>query len=71
MTVKTNSEDFSYFAQKVPGLFFFLGGLPKGQNPDTSGPHHTPQFIIDDSSFKTGMVAFCNLVFDYMEINKK
>jgi amidohydrolase len=71
MTVKTNSEDFSYFAQKVPGLFFFLGGLPKEQNPDTSGPHHTPQFIIDDSSFKTGMVAFCNLVFDYMEINKK
>ena len=67
MPAKTGSEDFSFFAEKVPGLFFFLGGLPKGQDPDTSGPHHTPQFIIDDSSFKTGMVAFCNLVFDYME----
>jgi metal-dependent amidase/aminoacylase/carboxypeptidase family protein len=29
------------------------------------GTHHKPQFIIDDSSFKMGMVVFCNLVFDY------
>lgn len=71
MPAKTGAEDFSFFAQKVPGLFFFLGGLPKGQDPETSGPHHTPQFIIDDSSFKTGMIAFCNLVFDYMDMNKK
>jgi len=65
------AEDFSFFAQQVPGLFFFLGGLPKGQDPKTSGPHHTPQFIIDDSSFKTGVIAFCNLVFDYMDMTKK
>jgi amidohydrolase len=65
------AEDFSFFAQKVPGLFFFLGGLPKGKDPKTAGPHHTPQFIIDDSCFKTGVKAFCNLVFDYMEMNKK
>jgi metal-dependent amidase/aminoacylase/carboxypeptidase family protein len=71
MPAKTGAEDFSFFAQKVPGLFFFLGGLPTGQDPDTSGPHHTPQFIIDDSSFKTGMIAFCNLVFDYMDMNKQ
>ncbi len=68
---KTGSEDFSFYAQKVPGLFFFLGGLPKGNDPKTAGPHHTPEFIIDDSSFKTGVIAFCNLVFDYPELNKK
>jgi metal-dependent amidase/aminoacylase/carboxypeptidase family protein len=71
MPAKTGAEDFSFFAQKVPGLFFFLGGLPKGQDPKTAGPHHTPQFIIDDGAFKTGMIAMCNLVFDYMEMNKK
>lgn len=65
------AEDFSFFAQKVPGLFFFVGGLPKGKDPKTAGAHHTPQFIIDDSAFKTGMKAFCNLVFDYMEMHKK
>ena len=67
----TGAEDFSFFAQKVPGLYFFIGGLPKGKDLKTSGPHHTPEFIIDDSSFKTGINAFCNLVFDYMEKNKK
>jgi len=68
---KTGSEDFSFFAQKVPGLFFFIGGLPKGKDRKTAGPHHTPEFIIDDSSFKTGVIAFCNMVFDYMEMNSK
>ena len=68
---KTGSEDFSFYAQKVPGLFFFLGALPKGKDPKTSGPHHTSEFFIDESSFKTGVIAFCNLVFDYPELNKK
>jgi metal-dependent amidase/aminoacylase/carboxypeptidase family protein len=66
----TGSEDFSFFAEKVPGLFFFIGGLPKGKDPMTAGPHHTPQFIIDDAAFKTGVKALCNLVVDYTEMNK-
>lgn len=65
------AEDFSFYQQKVPGLFFFVGGLPKGKDPKTSGPHHTPEFILDDSSFKTGVNAFCNLVFDYMDMKAK
>lgn len=67
----TGSEDFSFFAQKVPGLYFFIGGMPKGKDPKTSAPHHTPEFIIDDASFKLGVITFCNLVFDYAELNKK
>lgn len=67
----TGAEDFSFFQQKVPGMYFFIGGLPKGADAKTSGPHHTPSFIIDDNAFKTGLKATCNLVFDYMEMNKK
>lgn len=67
----TGSEDFSFFAQQVPGLYFFIGGMPKGKDPKTSGPHHTPEFIIDDASFKLGVIALCNLVFDYAEGSKK
>ncbi|MDI1315855.1 amidohydrolase [Flavobacterium sp.] len=67
----TGAEDFSFFQQKVPGLYFFIGGLPKGADVKASGPHHTPSFIIDDSAFKTGVKATCNLVLDYMEIHKK
>jgi amidohydrolase len=67
----TGSEDFSFYAQKVPGLFFRLGGMSKGKDPKTASPPHTPEFIIDDAAFKFGMITFCNLVFDYAEGNKK
>ena len=65
----TGSEDFSYFAQKVPGLYFFVGSTTIGTDIKTVGDHHTPQFLMDDSSFKTGVKAMCNLVFDYMELS--
>ncbi|NBB18468.1 amidohydrolase [Runella sp. CRIBMP] len=67
----TGSEDFSFYAQKVPGLFFRLGGMSKGKNPKTAGPHHTPEFMVDDTAFKLGVITFCNLVFDYAELSKK
>lgn len=67
----TGAEDFSFYAQKVPGLFFRLGGMPKGQDPKTAAPHHTSEFILDDSAFKLGVMTFCNLVFDYAEGDKR
>lgn len=68
---KTGAEDFSYFAQKVPGLYFFIGTAPIGTDMKTVGDHHTPQFLMDDSAFKTGVKALCNLVFDYTELNSQ
>ncbi|MDZ4709820.1 MAG: amidohydrolase [Saprospiraceae bacterium] len=68
---ETGSEDFSFFAEKVPGFYFYIGGLPRGKDVKTSAPHHTPEFIIDNSGFKTGVNALSNLVIDYMEMNKK
>ncbi len=66
----TGSEDFSFFAQKVPGLYFRLGGAAKGKDINLVGPHHTPEFIIEDDSFKLGVITLSNLVFDYAEMNK-
>jgi amidohydrolase len=65
MDVMMGAEDFSFFADKVPSIFFFLGGMKKGQDPKTAFPHHTPDFYIDESGFKVGVKAFCHLVFDY------
>jgi amidohydrolase len=61
----TGAEDFSFFSDKVPGLFFFLGGMPLGMDPEKAAPHHTPDFYIDDSMLDVGVKAFCNMVFDY------
>lgn len=67
----TGAEDFSYFAEKVPGLFIMIGGMTKGKNPKEAGPHHTPSFMIDDAAFKTGIKALCSLTLDYMDMNKR
>ena len=63
----TGAEDFSFYQEKAPGLFFFLGGMPKGQDPSTAPSHHTPDFFIDESSFILGVKALANLTVDYME----
>lgn len=65
---ETGAEDFSFFANEVPGLYFYVGGLPKGQDPKTSASHHTPDFFLDESGFMLGVDAMVNLVADYMEI---
>jgi len=71
MNPVTGAEDFSFFAEKVPAIFFYLGGMKKGQDPATAFPHHTADFVIDESGFRLGVEAFCNLVFDYMNLNTK
>jgi amidohydrolase len=62
----TGAEDFSFYQEKVPGLFFFLGGMPKGEDPLKAPSHHTPDFFIDESGFTLGVKTLCNLTLDYM-----
>jgi amidohydrolase len=67
----TGAEDFSYYGTKAPALFFYLGGMPKGNDPYKAPDHHTADFYIDDSMLFTGVKAFCNLVFDYASLKMK
>jgi amidohydrolase len=66
----TGSEDFSYYGQKAPAFFIYIGGMPKGADKEKAPPHHTPDFYIDDSRLDVGVKAFCNLVFDYAKVKK-
>jgi len=63
----TGAEDFSYFQREVPGLYFFVGGMPKGMDPSEAPPHHTPDFYIDESGMKLGVRAMTSLTVDYMQ----
>ena len=63
----TGGEDFSYYQQVVPGLYFFLGGMTPGNTE--AYPHHTPDFMIDDSSMLLGVKTFCQLTLDYLNAN--
>jgi amidohydrolase len=64
----TGAEDFSFFQEKVPGLFVFLGGMPKGKDPSTAASHHTPDFYIDESGLTLGVKTLCNLTLDYLKL---
>jgi amidohydrolase len=71
MDAQTGAEDFSFFAEKVPSLFFYVGGMPADADPKKAAPHHTPDFYIDESGMKTGVKAFAYLVTDYMQAAAK
>jgi amidohydrolase len=57
------SEDFSFFANEVPGFFYRLGQVKPGT---TSGDHHTPTFRADDGAIPVGVKAMSYLVVDYL-----
>ncbi len=63
----TGAEDFSFYAREIPGLFLFVGGMPKDKSPAEAAPHHTPDFYIDDSGLSLGVRVLCNLTLDYMD----
>ena len=65
----TGAEDFSYYGLKAPAVFLYLGGMPKGNDPLKAPAHHTADFFVDESGMKTGIKAFCNIVFDYMNMS--
>ena len=71
MNAMTGAEDFSYFQQKIPGLYLFVGGMPKGQDPATAPAHHTPDFFIDESGMKLGVKTLTNLTLNYMSSKGK
>jgi len=64
MKAVTGAEDFSFYQEKIPGFFFFLGGMALGTTE--SFPHHTPDFLIDDSGLMLGVKTFTEMSLDYL-----
>ena len=60
------SEDFSFYAKAVPGLFVFLGVTPKGQDPATAAPNHNPKFFVDESALIVGVRAMSSMAVNFL-----
>lgn len=67
----TGSEDFAYYLEKVPGMFFFVGACPPEVDPAKAPSHHTPDFMMDEGSMLTGLKVMLQLTVDYMHATKK
>ena len=66
MRAVTGAEDFSAFQEKVPGFYFYLGGLIQGNNPEEAPSHHTPEFLVDDAGLIYGVKAMVQLSLDFL-----
>jgi len=62
----TVAEDFSYFQQKVPGVFFHLGASADGVDPADSPPNHSPQFDVNERVLETGVRAHVTIALSYL-----
>jgi amidohydrolase len=66
MEPSMGAEDFSYYANQVPGFFFFVGATPKGIDASTAPSNHSPQFFLDESALPLGTRALLQVSMDYL-----
>ena len=66
MPLVTVAEDFSQFANTVPGFYFFVGSTSKGIDPATAPINHSPQFLLDEQALETGSKAMLQVALDYL-----
>jgi amidohydrolase len=65
--VITASEDYSFFAQKIPSVFFFVGITPADQDPLQAPSNHSDFFFLDERGIPVAMHAMTQVVLDYLE----
>ncbi|MBN6151296.1 amidohydrolase [Xanthomonas sp. AmX2] len=68
--LQMGAEDFSFYAQQVPSMFFFVGATAKGTDPATAPSNHSPQFLLDESSLDVGLRALLQVSLDYLHMKR-
>ncbi|MET0327346.1 MAG: amidohydrolase [Luteimonas sp.] len=66
MPLVTVAEDFSQFANVVPGAYFFIGTTPAGQDPATMPINHSPQYAPDEAALGVGVRAMLQATLDLL-----
>lgn len=64
--VLTAAEDFSYYVEDVPGVFFFLGVNKKGVAPEEAEPNHSPLFYVNEDALVVGVKALSHAASDFL-----
>src|SRR5690606_7536555 len=66
MPLQTIAEDFSQFANEVPGAFFLVGTTPAGQDPAKAPINHSPHYAPDEAALEHGAKAMLQVVLAYL-----
>lgn len=67
--LSTPAEDFALYQQRIPGLFIFLGIVPKGQDKTTAPRNHSPNFFVDEAVLPLGVRTLASLALDWLAAN--
>jgi amidohydrolase len=62
----TGAEDFAYYAQKVPSVFFMVGVTPRGTNVLIAPSNHSPLFYLDETGIPLATRALTQVAVDYL-----
>jgi amidohydrolase len=66
----TGAEDFAFYQQKIPGLFYFVGITPPGTDMSKVGVNHSPKFFVDESGLLLGIRSLASVTLDYLQMGK-
>lgn len=61
------SEDFAFYQEKIPGLYFFLGISPAGVSMEETPPNHSPYFTVNEAALVVGVRAYVTVSLDYLK----
>lgn len=64
---QTVAEDFAYFQEKIPGMYFLLGVNREGVGAGEAAPNHSPEFHVNEDALITGVRALTGLAIDYLQ----
>ena len=67
ISLQTTAEDFSFYGQRVPALFFWVGITPPDRDPATAPFNHSPLFYVDETGMAVGMKAMLAVAVDYLQ----
>ena len=57
--INQRNDDFAYFQQHVPGVYFFLGG--------SNSLPHSPNFTVDEECIKVGVKYFSTMIVERLK----
>ena len=63
----TGAEDFPFFTDYAPGLYFFNG---VSEDPSKASSNHSPYFFADERNLKFGMKSMAQLALDYLFLSQ-
>ncbi|MBO9882955.1 M20 family metallopeptidase [Xanthomonas sp. D-109] len=69
--LQMGAEDFSFYAQQVPSMFFFVGATGPGIDPATAPSNHSPQFLLDETALDVGLRAMLEVSLDYLGMKRE